>query len=146
MAVALIFQSYKVQYVGNALLDLTVTCADGSHSKGNIFKHSHIIDEAEILEYDANGTAQVRNLTLTNPLKGVAVNMDTAGSRSKLTGNQLNNGRLTGTGRTHQKHKLTVLNLQRYTAQRLSILRIGHIYVAKFNHIYSLQINSVTKL
>ena len=60
--------------------------------------------------------------------------MDGTGGGLKLTGDQLDDGGLTGTGRTHQKNELAILDLHGNAPQGLVSHRIGLDDVNKFDH------------
>jgi hypothetical protein len=60
--------------------------------------------------------------------------VDAAGGGLQFTGNQLDDGGLTGAGRTDQEAKLAILNLHIDTVQGLIALVIGFYYVDKLYH------------
>ena len=68
------------------------------------------------------------------PFQRVTVDMNRARGGTQFAGDQLNDGGLTGSGRTNQKYKFAVLNLHGNAPQRLISLRIGLDYIFKFNH------------
>ena len=136
MALKLISQTNQLQHVRHTLLDLPLTGTDDTHGKGHIFIHGHIGNQTEVLEHDTDGAAQIGHFTLSDALQRVAVDMNSAGSRLYLTGDELDNGGLTGTGRTHQEAELTVFYLGGNTFQGFVTLGIGLYYISKFYHIH----------
>ena len=63
----------------NPLLDLLLLGTDDTHGKCHIFIHRHLGNQAEVLEHNTNRTAQEGNLTLADPLQGVAIHMNRSG-------------------------------------------------------------------
>ena len=64
--------------------------------------------------------------------------MDRTGGGLQLTGDELDDGGLTGAGGTHQEHELAVLNGQRDAVKGFISHCVGLDYIQKFNHIYLL--------
>ena len=91
--------------------------------------------ESEACLLYTSGAAQVGNLTLADPLQGIAVDVDSAGGGLQLAGDQLDDGGLTGTGRTDQEAELAVLDLHGNAVKGFVTLRIGFYNISKFNHI-----------
>ena len=76
VAAALCFKADQLQHIGYTLPDLCFLGADHTHGKCHVFIDSLGLDQAEILEHDAYGTAQIRNLPLANALQRIAVYMN----------------------------------------------------------------------
>ena len=145
MTAALSFQPHQIQNVGNTILDLLIFGTHNTHGEGHIIVNRHIVDQAEILEHDSHRSAQIRNLPFANPLQGIAVDMNRAGGRLQLSGDQLNDRGLTGTGGADQETEFAVLDLHGNTLQCLSTHGVFFCYIVKFYH-GSFSIHSVTKL
>ena len=61
--------------------------------------------------------------------------MDGTGGGLQLAGDQLNDGGLTGTGRSDQEYKFTIFNLHGCAVQRIITLLIGFYNIGKLNHM-----------
>ena len=72
--------------------------------------------------------------------------MDGAGGGFQLSGDELHDGGLAGTGGAHQKDELAVLDLQRNAVQRGVALGIGFCNISKLDHISISPVKNVTKL
>ena len=135
MAVHLAFQTDQLQHVGNPLFDLGLLRAHDPHGKGHVLIDRHFFDQAVILKHDADRAAQVGNFALANSFQRIAVDVDGAGGGLQLAGDELDDGGLTGTGRTDQEAELAVLDLHGNAVEGLVTLRIGFYNISKFNHI-----------
>ena len=134
MALLLGLQAYQLQHVGNPLPDFPLSGTHNPHGKGHVLIDGLGVNQPEILEHHADGTAQIRNLTLADSLQGIAVHMDGAGGGLQLAVDQLDNGGFAGAGGAYQKGKLSVLNLHAHTPEGVVTLRIGFYDIGKFNH------------
>jgi hypothetical protein len=63
--------------------------------------------------------------------------MNRTGGRLQLSGDQLDNGRLAGTGRAYQKYKVPIFDLHTDTLERLRTYRIGLNNIIKIDHFSS---------
>ena len=100
MAVTLILQTDQLQHIGNTVFDFLFFRTNHTHGKCHVFINRHILNQSEILEHNTDSTAHIGQFSLADLLQGVAVDMNRTGSRLQLTGNQADNGGLSGTGRT----------------------------------------------
>ena len=138
MAVHLALQTNQLQHIGHTILNFLLPGAHHPHGEGHVLIDGHLIDQAVVLKHDADGTAQVGNLPLADPLQRVAVDMDGARGRLQLAGNQLDDGGLAGTGGADEEAEFPILDLHGNAVQRFISLFVGFYYIVKFNHMYNL--------
>ena len=124
----------QVQNIRHTVADLGGACAHHTHGECHVVVDGHIINEPEVLEHHADGTAQIRDLTAADPLQGIAVHMHRAGCGLQLAGDQLDDRRLTGAGGAHQKDEFTVFDLHGHAPEGLGTYGIGFCNVTKLNH------------
>ena len=136
MAVGLILQTNQFQNIRNTFFDIPFSGADHTHGEGNIFINGHLFDQAVVLKHNANGAAQIGDLTLADPLQRITVDVNGTGGGLQLAGDQLDDGRLAGTGGADQKTKFTILNLHSNSVQSGIALGVSFYDVGKFYHIH----------
>ena len=132
--VLLVLQADQLQHIGDPLPDLLLLGADDTHGEGHIVIDGHIGDQAEVLEHDADGAAQIGDLSLADPLQRVAVHMDAALGGAQLTGDQLDDGGLAGAGGAHQEAEFAVFDLHGNTVQSPVALIVCFFNISKKDH------------
>ena len=77
-AAGFVLQPHQLQHIGDALFDLLFRRADDAHGKGHVVVDRLIVDQAEILEDDAQGPAHIGHGAAADLLQGEAVDEDAA--------------------------------------------------------------------
>ena len=113
ITVGLFLKSDELKHIGDALFDLARRRTDGAHGEAQVLVDRFLLDQAEVLEDDADGAAQQRDLPLGNVRQAEAVDGDLAGRRYDLAGEQLDNRRLAAAARADQKDELPILDAKR---------------------------------
>jgi len=106
-------QAPQLQHIGDALFDLARRRTDGAHGEAQVLVDRFLLDQAEVLEDDADGAAQQRDLPLGNVRQAEAVDGDLTGRRHDLAGEQLDDRRLAAAARADQKDELPILDAKR---------------------------------
>ena len=66
ITVGLFLKSDELKHIGDALFDLARRRTDGAHGEAQVLVDRFLLDQAEVLEDDADGAAQQRDLPLGN--------------------------------------------------------------------------------
>ena len=136
VTVRLVLQAYQLQHIGNTVPDLPLPGTDHTHGEGHVVIDRHIVDQAEVLKHNADGTPQQRDLPLANALQRIAIDLHGAGGRPEFTGNELDDGGFSGSGRANQEAELAVVDLHGHAVQRFIALLVAFYDICKFNHLH----------
>lgn len=113
ITVGLFLKSDELKHIGDALFDLARRRTDGAHGEAQVLVDRFLLDQAEVLEDDADGAAQQRDLPLGNVRQAEAVDGDLTRRRHDLAGEQLDDRRLAAAARADQKDELPILDAKR---------------------------------
>ena len=131
---ALVLQPDQLQHIGHALFDLLRRCADDAHGERDVLIDRLVLNEAEVLENNAERAAHIGDGRALDGLELIAVNQHRAGRRFELRRQQLDDGRLAGAGRTDQKHELAVINVHIDAVERVRAGLICFCDVYQIDH------------
>jgi hypothetical protein len=112
-------QSDQLEHVGDALADLAPRGADDVHRKGDVLKNGLVVDQAEVLENDAERAAEAREPARRNPAQVEAVDLDLPGVRADLSGQQFDDRRLPAAAGGDQKDEFPLVDLQAQSVRRM---------------------------
>ena len=102
-----------LQKVGRGLF------ADTAHRKRDVFVHGHLGDQAEVLENDAHGAAQIRDLAAGQALQIHIVDDNRTGGRLFLAHDQLQKGTFARARRADDEYEFTLSDAERDIIQRM---------------------------
>ena len=128
-------KTHQAQHIGHTLADGTAGHVGHPQGKRHIVIDGHLRDQAEILKHHAQRPPELRDLTLFNLVKVVAVDLNDSLGGGLLPQNQLDKGTLARTGRANNKNKLSLVHRQADIAQRPGPIFIDLGDVSKLNHL-----------
>ena len=92
-----------------------------------------LLNEAEVLEDDADGPPQVGNLLFLDPFQLEAVDMDAAAGGRELRGQQVDDGGFSGAGGADQEDEFAIFNLEVDAADGFGAVVVGFGDILKFD-------------
>ena len=134
IAVGLVFQTHQLQHIGDTLPDLLLGCAYRPHDKGQIVVHGLLLDQAEVLENNAQSAPHQRHLPVCNIADGKAIDHNAACGGDHLTGQKLDDTGFAGAGGAHQEDKFAVFNGQGDSPDSPCSVVVFHLYVFQTDH------------
>ena len=135
IAVRLLIQPHQLEDIGNAPLQVPAGGPDGPHGEGQIFVHSFLVNQAEILKDDPQRPAHQGHLAGADIVQTVPVDHQLSLGQGDLAGDQLDDGGLSRPGWTHQKDKFPVIDTQINPLQGLGSVIILFINIDKSYHV-----------
>lgn len=92
-----------LQQVGDILSIVLDVAAEYAQGKRHVLPGAHVVEQAKILEYDADAAAQLGAAAGAEPRHILAENLDLAAGRLQRQQHQAQNRGLSGAGRTGQE-------------------------------------------
>ena len=135
IAVRLLVQPHQLEDIGDAPLQIPAGGPNGPHGKGQIFVHSFLIDQAEILKDDPQSPAHQGHLAGADIIQTVPVDHQLPLGQGDLAGDQLDHGGLSGPGGAHQKDKLSIINAEIDPLQGLGPVVVLFVDIDKSYHV-----------
>ena len=128
------YQSHQVKNIWNLVADVPGRRIRNPQAERNIIKNSHIGNQPEILKYNADRPAELRNLAALQKVQVIPIDLDSSLRRHLLSKNQLKKGAFSRAGRANNKNEFTVVDIQVDIFQRHIPVSIRKRDIGKINH------------
>ena len=132
-------KTHKVKHIRNLAFDFFGRNVGYTKSKSNVVISAHIGNKAEILENNADGTAEFRDFISCHFSKIFSVYLNNTGICGFLTKHKFNKGGFSRAGRTNNKNKFAVVDAKAYVVKGNGAVRIFFGNILKFYQRYTSQ-------
>ena len=128
-------QTDQPQNIRDSLSNRAVGNVGNPQCECDIVIDRHLRNQSEILKHNAQGTAKLRNLTLSDFIQVVSVYFYDSLRRRFFPQKQLDKGTFACAGGTHYKYEFSLVYMKADIAQRTGSIFIDLGDIGKFNHL-----------